>query len=78
MRFGYGTGEDVLHDLDLDVPAGTTVALVGHTGAGKSTIAKLVTRFYDPLSGAVRIDGHDLRSVTFHSIQPRSKHRLRF
>ena len=48
VRFGYGTGPEVLHGIDLDVPAGTTVALVGHTGAGKSTIAKLLARFYDP------------------------------
>ncbi len=48
VRFGYGNGVEVLHGIDLDVPAGTTVALVGHTGAGKSTIAKLLARFYDP------------------------------
>ena len=48
VRFGYGTGPEILHGIDLDVPAGTTVALVGHTGAGKSTIAKLLARFYDP------------------------------
>src|SRR5205823_5232422 len=47
VRFGYGKGPEVLHGLDLDIPAGTTVALVGHTGAGKSTIAKLLARFYD-------------------------------
>ena len=51
VRFGYGTGPEVLHGIDLDVPAGTTVALVGHTGAGKSTIAKLIARFYDPTEG---------------------------
>src|SRR5438876_2448774 len=48
VHFSYGRGEEVLHGLDLDVPAGTTVALVGHTGAGKSTIAKLLARFYEP------------------------------
>src|SRR5919199_3315131 len=47
VRFRYGRGDEVLHGIDLDVPAGTTVALVGHTGAGKSTIAKLLARFYD-------------------------------
>ena len=52
VRFGYGELPDVLHDFDLDVPAGTTVALVGHTGAGKSTIAKLLARFYDPRDGS--------------------------
>src|SRR5262249_25043451 len=69
VRFGYGDLPDVLHDFDLDVPAGTTVALVGHTGAGKSTIAKLLARFYDPRSGALAIDGHDLRGVTQESLR---------
>jgi ABC-type multidrug transport system fused ATPase/permease subunit len=69
VRFGYGDGPDVLHDLDLDVPAGTTVALVGHTGAGKSTIAKLLARFYDPRSGRITVDGHDLRDVTQASLR---------
>jgi ATP-binding cassette subfamily B protein len=70
VRFGYGEkGPEVLHGLDLDVPAGTTVALVGHTGAGKSTIAKLLARFYDPRQGAIRIDGHDLRDVTQASLR---------
>jgi ABC-type multidrug transport system fused ATPase/permease subunit len=53
----------VLHELDLHVPAGQTVALVGATGAGKSTIAKLISRFYDPTVGAIRLDGVDLREV---------------
>src|SRR5204863_6826216 len=61
VRFSYGTGPEVLHGLNLDIPAGTTVALVGHTGAGKSTIAKLLARFYDPREGRITIDGHDLR-----------------
>jgi ABC-type multidrug transport system fused ATPase/permease subunit len=69
VRFGYGDGPEVLHDLDLDVPAGTTVALVGHTGAGKSTIAKLLARFYDPREGRITIDGHDLRDVTQASLR---------
>ena len=69
IRFGYGELPDVLHDLDLDVPAGTTVALVGHTGAGKSTIAKLLARFYDPRDGRITIDGTDLREVTQHSLR---------
>ena len=63
------TGPEVLHGLDLDVPAGTTVALVGHTGAGKSTIAKLLARFYEPRSGRITIDGHDLRDVTQESLR---------
>ena len=69
VRFAYGTGPEVLHELDLDVPAGTTVALVGHTGAGKSTIAKLLARFYDPRDGRITIDGHDLRDVTQSSLR---------
>jgi ABC-type multidrug transport system fused ATPase/permease subunit len=70
VRFGYGKDlPEVLHGLDLDVPAGTTVALVGHTGAGKSTIAKLLARFYDPTDGRLTIDGHDLRHVTQESLR---------
>ncbi len=69
VRFAYGRGPEVLHGLDLDVPAGTTVALVGHTGAGKSTIAKLLARFYDPTEGRIAIDGHDLRDVTQGSLR---------
>jgi ATP-binding cassette subfamily B protein len=69
VRFGYGDGPEVVHGLDLEVPAGTTVALVGHTGAGKSTIAKLLARFYDPCEGRITIDGHDLRDVTQASLR---------
>jgi ABC-type multidrug transport system fused ATPase/permease subunit len=69
LRFGYGDGPEVLHGLDLDVPAGTTVALVGHTGAGKSTIAKLLARFYEPRSGRITIDGIDLRTVSQRSLR---------
>jgi ABC-type multidrug transport system fused ATPase/permease subunit len=69
VRFGYGRGPEVLHGLDLEVPAGTTVALVGHTGAGKSTIAKLLARFYEPRSGRITIDGRDLRDVTQESLR---------
>jgi ATP-binding cassette subfamily B protein len=69
VRFGYGQGPEVLHGITLDVPAGTTVALVGHTGAGKSTIAKLLARFYDVREGAIRIDGYDVRDVTQESLR---------
>jgi ATP-binding cassette subfamily B protein len=72
VSFRYGSGEDAawaLRDLDLVVPPGQTVALVGETGAGKSTFAKLVARFYDPTEGSVLIDGHDLRAVTAHSLR---------
>jgi ATP-binding cassette subfamily B protein len=69
VRFGYGKGPEVLHGIDLNIPAGTTVALVGHTGAGKSTIAKLLARFYDPRDGRITIDGIDLRDVTQESLR---------
>jgi ATP-binding cassette subfamily B protein len=69
VRFAYGRGPEVLHGIELDVPAGTTVALVGHTGAGKSTIAKLLARFYDPTSGAITIDDVDLRTVRQESLR---------
>jgi ABC-type multidrug transport system fused ATPase/permease subunit len=69
VRFAYGTGPEVLHGIDLTVPAGSTVALVGHTGAGKSTIAKLLARFYDPTEGAITIDGVDLRQARQESLR---------
>jgi ATP-binding cassette subfamily B protein len=69
VRFSYGRSDEVLHGIDLDVAAGTTVALVGHTGAGKSTIAKLLARFYDPTGGRITIDGVDLRDVTQASLR---------
>ncbi len=74
VHFAYGLrggekGEEVLHGIDLDVPAGTSVALVGHTGAGKSTIAKLLARFYEPTSGRIAIDGRDLNDVTQESLR---------
>jgi ATP-binding cassette subfamily B protein len=69
VGFGYGDLPEVLHDFDLDVPPGTTVALVGHTGAGKSTVAKLLARFYDPRHGRITIDGHDISDVTQVSLR---------
>jgi ATP-binding cassette subfamily B protein len=69
VTFGYDPARPVLDDVDLEIRAGETFALVGPTGAGKSTIAKLVTRFYDPQRGSVCIDGHDLREVTFESLR---------
>lgn len=62
VSFAYGT-ENVLTDIDLEIKRGSVVALVGHSGAGKSTIADLVLRFYDPQSGQVTIDGEDLRGL---------------
>jgi ABC-type multidrug transport system fused ATPase/permease subunit len=69
VDFAYGDGPDVLHDVDFAVAAGKTIALVGTTGAGKSTIIKLLARFYDPRRGAVEIDGYDLRTVTTKSLR---------
>jgi ABC-type multidrug transport system fused ATPase/permease subunit len=69
VNFSYGGEGDALHDIDLTVPPGQTVALVGATGAGKSTLAKLVARFYDPTSGRILIDGHDLRDVAASSLR---------
>lgn len=69
VSFGYLEGQPVLRDLDLTIAAGETFSLVGTTGAGKSTIAKLVTRFYDPTVGRVLVDGHDLADVTLASLR---------
>jgi len=69
VTFGYDPERPVLHDVDLMIPAGKTVALVGATGAGKSTVIKLLARFYDPTEGAVLVDGHDLRQVTASSLR---------
>ena len=63
VRFEYQEGRPVLPGLDLEIPAGQTLALVGTTGAGKTTIAKLVARFYDPTAGRVLLDGVDLRDI---------------
>jgi len=64
VQFSYVEGRSVLPDLNLTVPASQTIALVGTTGAGKTTIAKLIARFYDPSSGSVTLDGVDLRDLT--------------
>jgi ATP-binding cassette, subfamily B, bacterial len=63
VTFGYGSDRIILPDFTLDIPAGQTVALVGTTGAGKSTLAKLVSRFYDPTKGEITLDGVDLRRL---------------
>lgn len=62
VNFAYGDHE-VLHDIDLDIPAGSTVALVGQSGSGKTTLADLIPRFYDVASGSIRIDGTDIRDM---------------
>ena len=69
VTFAYGDGPDVLQDINLSINEGETFAFVGPTGAGKSTIAKLITRFYDPISGSVSIDGQDLRDVQIESLR---------
>jgi len=69
VTFGYDVAVPVIHDVDLRIAAGETVAVVGPTGAGKSTLAKLISRFYDPTAGRVLIDGHDLRDVTLTSLR---------
>jgi ABC-type multidrug transport system fused ATPase/permease subunit len=69
VTFSYGGDALALDDVSLVVPPGQTLALVGATGAGKSTLAKLVARFYDPDEGRVLIDGHDLRDVTERSLR---------
>jgi ATP-binding cassette subfamily B protein len=63
------TGRTVLHDVDLDVPAGRTVALVGATGSGKTSLVALLSRLYDPAGGSVRIDGADVREVSLASLR---------
>ncbi|MCQ2554948.1 MAG: ABC transporter ATP-binding protein/permease [Clostridia bacterium] len=69
VRFSYNEGEEVLHGVSLDIKPGECVALVGHSGGGKSTISKLIPRFYDVDSGSITIDGIDLRDLTKSSIR---------
>jgi ATP-binding cassette subfamily B protein len=69
VTFGYDPDVPVITDVSLRIAPGETVAFVGPTGAGKSTLAKLITRFYDPTSGHVRIDGHDIKGVTLDSLR---------
>ncbi len=69
VTFGYAADAPVIEDVSLTIAPGETVAFVGETGAGKSTMAKLITRFYDPTGGRVTIDGYDLREVTLDSLR---------
>ncbi len=69
VDFAYQPERPILRDLDFEVPAGHKVAIVGHSGAGKSTIARLLFRFYDVTGGAIRIDGQDIRRVTQQSLR---------
>jgi ATP-binding cassette subfamily B protein len=69
VSFRYLDGRPVLSDVDLDVPAGRTIALIGHTGSGKTTLTSLVPRFYDVTAGRVTVDGRDVRDVTLTSLR---------
>jgi ATP-binding cassette, subfamily B, multidrug efflux pump len=69
VTFAYNPGQPVLHGVNLHIAAGQTVALVGQTGAGKTTIANLIPRFYDVTAGAVQVDGRDVRTVTRRSLR---------
>ncbi len=69
VHFGYDADREILHGLDFQIGAGETVALVGPTGAGKSTIARLLFRFYDPQTGRILIDGQDIARVTQDSLR---------
>jgi ATP-binding cassette subfamily B protein len=69
VRFGYDPGRDILKGLDIDIPAGTSCAIVGPSGAGKSTIARLLYRFYDPSAGRILIDGQDIAKVGQRSLR---------
>ena len=71
VRFAYGDGPEVLHDIDVDIPARTNLAIVGETGGGKTTFAKLLTRLMDPTSGSVEIGGVPLTQVPFSSLRSR-------
>ena len=69
VRFGYGPDREILHGIDIEVPAGKKVAIVGPSGAGKSTIARLLYRFYDVGAGRITLDGRDLRDITRDSLR---------
>ena len=69
VKFGYIPGVNIFEDLSIDIPSGQRVAIVGQTGAGKSTIVSLLLRFYDVTGGAILLDGHDIRDITMQSLR---------
>ena len=69
VSFGYGDGIDILKGIKMDIPAGETHAIVGATGAGKSTVIRLLLRFHDPRGGQVLIDGKDIKKMTYTSLR---------
>src|SRR5205807_4077413 len=69
VSFGYDEGAEVLHDIDLELPAGAKIAIVGPTGSGKSTLLRLVPRLFDPTDGRVTLDAVDLRALTVTSLR---------
>jgi subfamily B ATP-binding cassette protein MsbA len=69
VEFAYVAGQPVLHGITIDARPGQTVALVGHTGSGKTTIVNLIPRFYDPTAGRILVDGHDVRDVSLRSLR---------
>jgi subfamily B ATP-binding cassette protein MsbA len=69
VHFDYGTGDEVLHDVEFHMAPGEVVALVGPSGAGKTSVANLLCRFYDPIHGLITVDGHDLRQVRLASLR---------
>ena len=69
VSFGYDGSGPIVSHLDIDVPAGSTLAIIGRSGSGKSTIANLIPRFYDPTAGRITLDGHDLRDLTLNSLR---------
>ncbi len=69
VNFSYNDEKETLKEINLEIPAGKMVALVGHSGGGKSTIMSMILRFYDPNSGKITIDGHDIRDITIKSLR---------
>jgi ABC-type multidrug transport system fused ATPase/permease subunit len=71
VTFGYGSDPDVIHDVELDVPAESVLGIVGRTGSGKSTVARLLVRFHDPRAGTIEIGGVDIRRLQRHQLRER-------